>query len=325
MKTASLWYTGEKTIELREVDLPALGRHDVLVEIEVCGVCTWDLFIFAGGYQSEKAYPFYFGHEGIGRIVERGAGVTRVAVGDRVALRETEDIGARGEGHMARYAVLREDRVIPLPETQWPATRWTIEPIACCVNAVDRAAVRCGDRVALVGCGFMGNIILQGLLLTPAAEIVVIDTAESRLELARVAANGRPITTVHVDAMDVEALADRFDVVVETAAAEAGFRLADRLVRKAGRLVVFSWHHAPFLIDLGAWHRKGVTVLNVSPATHPNFVECFHQSIPLIESGKINTEFLVTHFSPPDEAQSIYRHGIAKTDGYVKGMIHWGR
>lgn len=325
MKTPSLWYTARERVEIREVELPAVGPGDALVQVDVCGVCTWDLFIFSGGFQREKPYPFYFGHEGVGRVLEVGADVKSLREGDRVALRETSDIGRVGYGHMASRAVLPEHMLILLPDEELPASSWLIEPVACCVNAVDHAAVRCGDRVALVGCGFMGGILLQGLLMTPAAEIAVFDVKPEHLERARSFPNAGQLTTY-----DAREIGDRaadldgsFDIVIETAAAEAGFHLANRLAREAGKLIIFSWHHGPFPIDLGYWHKTGMTVLNVSPSIARDFDECFRQSIPLIRSGRIDVGRLVTHRGPADKAQDVFEKGLSKADGYVKGLIEW--
>jgi threonine dehydrogenase-like Zn-dependent dehydrogenase len=192
------------------------------------------------------------------------------------------------------------------------------------VNAVDRAAVRAGERVALVGCGFMGSILLQGLLRTPAAEVHVFDVKPEHLELARSFGGDDELVTHDANEPASSAQgAGRFDLVVETAAAESGFHLANRLVKKGGRLLIFSWHHRAFPVDLGYWHVNGITVLNVSPAAHPHFDDCFYQSIPLIESGRIDTARLVTHVAGPAEAQRVFEKGLTKQDGYIKGMIRW--
>lgn len=325
MKTRSLWYTAPHELELREVEIPEPGPAEALVQVELCGVCTWDLFIFSGGFREQKPYPFYFGHEGIGRVVRTGEVVRRVRPGDRVALRESPEIGKPGTGHMAGHAVLPERMLIPLPETESPPERWLIEPVACCVNAIDRAGVRCGERVALVGCGFMGNILLQGLLATPASEVLALDVREELLARARCLPAAGHLRALSPDALGESGGADDgcYDLVVETSATEAGFRLADRLVRRGGRLLEFGWHHQAFPIELGRWHVKGVTVLNVSPATHPHFDDCFEQSIALIGSGRVDVAGLVTHPAHPAAAVEVFEKGLGKTDGYIKGAIRW--
>ncbi len=330
----SLWYTGERSLEVRDVSFPEPGPHEVLVKVDACGVCTWDLFIYSGGFQKERPFPFYFGHEGVGHVVQVGPGVTRVAEGDRVALRESPVIGAVGTGHMAEYALQPESVLVPLPEDRIPTEHWMIEPVACCVNAVDLARIPPGARVALVGSGFMGGILLELLAMSPASTVAVFDLRKESLEFARAwsartAAGGAPIeihdlsSTAPGAAQDRAALQGTFDVVIETAAVEPALKLANNLVRSGGTLVIFSWHHHPLTFDFGSWHVRGLTVLNASPAAAPDFSRCFAQAVPLIAAGRVDLAPLVTHVAKPEDAEALYEDGLSKENGYIKGVITW--
>ncbi len=324
MKSKTLWYVGERKLELREIDIPEPGPYELLVKVDACGICTWDLFIYSGGFRSFKDYPFYFGHEGVGTVEKTGPQVTRFKRGDRIALRESRDIGALGTGHMAEYAIQRENEVIPLPDDGKPAEHWMIEPVACCVNAVDLAPIRPGMRVALVGSGFMGSILLQLLAMSPASRIAVFDLKKESLEFARTVG---PDGLVEVYDLNDGAVPDElmgsFDIVFETAAVEPAFRLANSLVRTGGTLGIFSWHHHDMTFDFGDWHVRGITVLNTSPAAAPDFADCFRRSVPLIESGRVDLAPLVTHVGGPEEAAALYADGLSKENGYVKGVIRW--
>jgi L-iditol 2-dehydrogenase len=325
MKANSLWYSDVRKLEVRSIDVPAPGPGEVLVRVDACGVCTWDLFIFSGGFAAQKPFPFYFGHEGIGHVAAVGGGVTTFREGDRVALRETSRIGSPGGGHMAEYALQTQDVLIPLPEDETDPAHWMIEPAACCVNAVDLSQIRAGSRVALVGSGFMGSILLQLLALSPVSKISVFDLRSESLKYARSLSNGAPIEVVDLgegDPMTAERTGT-YDLVFEAAAVEPAFRLANSLVRKGGTLAIFSWHHHDIQFDFGDWHVRGIRVLNTSPSANPHFQDCFFQARELIAAGRINLAPLVTHIAPPEGAQALYEKGIAKTDGYVKGVIRW--
>lgn len=325
MKVKSLWYTAPKTLELREIDIPEPGPYELLVKVEACGVCTWDLFIYSGGFQGFKEFPFYFGHEGVGIVEKVGPKVTRFTAGDRVALRESPEIGAIGTGHMAEYAIQRESEVIALPQDGRKPEHWMIEPVACCVNGMDLAQIKPGERVALVGSGFMGSILLQLLARSPASKISVFELRPEALAYAESLKSRAPIEVYDLNQKpDTEALAGSFDVVFETAAVEPAFRLANALVRGGGTLAIFSWHHHDITFDFGNWHVRGIKVLNTSPAAAPNFRDCFNRSVGLIEQGLVDLEPLTTHVGGPEEAKEIYEHGLAKTDGYIKGVIRWG-
>jgi 2-desacetyl-2-hydroxyethyl bacteriochlorophyllide A dehydrogenase len=326
MKVKSLWYAAPQTLEIREIDVPDPGPGEVLVEVSACGICTWDLFIYSGGFQDHVAYPFYFGHEGIGRVAKCGPGADLVE-GQRVALRESKVIGAIGRGHMAEYVVHKADTLVLLPEDEIPDTEFMIEPTSCCVNAINISPVRAGERVALVGSGYMGSILLQLLSMSPAREVVVFERRDEALAYVDTIRSETPLRAV--DTREVPAKGNwletegEFDMVIETTGVEPGFRLADSLVRRGGRFVIFSWQHSPFTFDFGTWHTRGLTVHNSSPAESWNIDACFEQSRQLIHAGRIDQSDLVTHVGPPEQANEIYAEGLAKTNGYIKGVIKW--
>jgi propanol-preferring alcohol dehydrogenase len=66
MRTEALWYLGERKVELRELLLPEPGPDEVLVAMEMCGICGWDILAFDGRFAKYHAYPFCAGHEGVG-------------------------------------------------------------------------------------------------------------------------------------------------------------------------------------------------------------------------------------------------------------------
>ncbi len=323
MKAKSLWYVGERSIEIREVDIREPGPYEVLVRVEACGVCTWDLFIYSGGFQNLKPFPFYFGHEGVGIVEKTGPLVSKVKEGDRVALRESPVIGAESSGHMAEYAIQREDVLIPLPSSIERPETWMIEPVACCVNGIDLAAIKPGNRVALVGSGFMGSVILQLLAVSPAANVSVFDLRPESLDYARSIRSSVPIDVYDLRDADTDALNGSFDLVYETAAVHPAFELANALVRTGGTLAIFSWQHHPFAFDFGDWHVRGITVLNTSPAAAPSFTDCFYRAGACMESGVVDIAPLVTHVARPEDAAALYEDGLSKRNGYIKGVITW--
>ena len=107
MRTEGLWYLGEREIELRSMEIPDPGPQEVIVAIEACGICNWDIQSYAGRFGRHQIYPFCAGHEGVGRIVEVGRRVGEVTVGQRVTLHELP-VGPPGNALMARHALRSE-------------------------------------------------------------------------------------------------------------------------------------------------------------------------------------------------------------------------
>jgi S-(hydroxymethyl)glutathione dehydrogenase/alcohol dehydrogenase len=84
MKTrAAVAFEAGKPLEVVEVDLEGPKAGEVLVEIKATGICHTDEFTLSGA-DPEGIFPAILGHEGAGVVLEVGAGVTSVAVGDHV-------------------------------------------------------------------------------------------------------------------------------------------------------------------------------------------------------------------------------------------------
>lgn len=327
MKTEALWYLGERKIEVRSVEIPSPEAHEVLVEMEVCGICGWDLVAYAGRFGKFHSYPFRAGHEGIGRVIEAGSLVREVHVGQRVAVHELP-IDDRGGGLMARHAVRPWNKVSVMPEpSPIPVEKWIVEPAACIVNGILHAGIQPGDSVALVGAGYMGLLMLQGLARTLAAAVTVFETDEKRLELARaLARRSGGGTWDFADARSGSgARAASFDVVIECSGAPAALDLAFGLVKPYGIIENFSWHHHRHEFDLDDWHTKGWRILNIQPQMNPAFDSIFPRTIALIAAGAISNDGLVTHVAQLGKAEEAYAAGLDRTGGYIKGVIDFRR
>src|SRR3954465_14194143 len=153
--------------------MPTIRPDEVLVQVSACGVCASEVDIWAGAAAAE--YPFYPGHEVSGRAVEVGAEVFDLAVGDPVGGWVT----TRGYADFVavRAAYCQSAGEVPLDVA-------LAEPLACATNAVERADVRLGDDVVLIGAGFMGNLVQQLAALRGARRVIVADTRPDALARA---------------------------------------------------------------------------------------------------------------------------------------------
>ncbi len=322
MKTEALWYLGERKLELRPVDLPDPEANEVLVEMEACGICGWDLLAYSGRFGKFHEYPFRAGHEGVGRIAKVGSLVRDLAVGRRVVCHELP-IGERGGGLMARHAVRTREKVTPIPDEPFrPAELWLVEPVACVVNGLLYAGIRPGDSVALVGAGYMGLLMLQLLRRTLAGRVTVFEPDPRRLELARTFGRGMGGWDYVPDGSTV--LQDRarsYDVVLETAGIPATLELAFALAKPFAIIENFAWHHHRMDFDLDEWHTKGWRILNIQPQMNPSFDSLFPRTVALMAAGAVTNEGLLTHTEPVENARAAYEAGLDRTGGYIKGAI----
>ena len=196
-------------VEVAELPVPEPGPGEALVRLRVCGICSSDLLDW---YVAGKARegPFVFGHEPAGEIVALGPGAQPppgVGVGSRVFVHHHAPCMAcpaclRGDfvhcpvwrrqglrpGGMAEYAVISPEVLrfdtLPLP----PGVDWAggalVEPVACAVRALRRAGFRPGWRVAVLGVGFMGQVLGLVARAWGAGALLAIDRVPFRLEWA---------------------------------------------------------------------------------------------------------------------------------------------
>jgi threonine dehydrogenase-like Zn-dependent dehydrogenase len=210
-----------RVARVEAVPVPAPGPGEVLVHVEGCGVCASSLPTWEGrpwfAYPLEPGAP---GHEAWGRL-EDG---TRVAV-----------LTQRG---FAEWAIVRADEIVPLPPAL-DGLPFPGEALACAVMVHRRARVQPGERVALVGMGFLGTAVAQ-LAERDGAEVVPV-RRETPLDRIR----------------------ESCDCVIEAAGVQETLDAASALVREGGRLVIAGYHQdGRREIDLGSWNWRGLELVN---------------------------------------------------------------
>ena len=318
MKTEAIWYLGESKIELRDLEIPEPGPDEVIVAMETCGICAWDVLAFDGRFAKYHPYPFCAGHEGVGRVIEAGAKVRAVKVGQRVALYELP-IGTPGGALLARHALRSEREVAVIPEGPLPVHLWIVEPVACVVNGLLYAGIQPGDRVAVVGAGYMGLLFVQGLRRSLTGCITAFDVDSRRLELAQQL--GADETVLLKAAGAPERTRGFFDIAIDLAGTPESMRTVMEIVRPGGIIENFAWHHHTQTFDLDAWTVKGWRILNIQPQMNPHFGDLFPRSISLMANGTLSNDKLVTHVEKIEMASRIFAAAAEKTDGYMKGAI----
>ncbi len=312
MQAAILETPGRFTVEDRP--LPEPGPGDVRVRTVVCGMCTSELDMFEGRNPS-LTYPRFIGHEVSGVVDAVGRGVTGFAEGDRVS------VYAEGQGY-AEYVVVPAAWAVKL-DPSVPFEYALGEPIACSVNGVRKADPEIGSSVAIVGCGFMGLIMLQVFRARGAGNVVAIDRRESMLALARRLGATHTFQPEDAEA-GVKALTDGrgVDVGVEAAGLQATLDLTSQIVRMEGTLEVFGFHQGePRRVDWGWWNWMAFQIVNGHTRDPLVYVDGIRIGMGMIERGQLDMAPLVTHRFALGDINRGFEAASAKEEGFVKGVI----
>jgi len=248
-----------RRFEIIEEDVPSIGREDVLIKVRACGICTGDIYAFLG-YPVWFSLPAAMGHEPAGEVIDVGKDVVKVSKGDHVF--------ALASPGFSDYIVVNQRDVERIPN-DIPFEYAIGEPIVCVVNALRSLPIRFGDSVAVVGTGFMGLLLIQGLRHMGLEILAGIDINDERLKLAKLF--GADIV-LNPNEIDIEREAMKitggrgFDIVIEATGNPSGVGIATKLVRRRGILGIFSYHPNPVSVNFREWDAKGLEIIMTVPA-----------------------------------------------------------
>lgn len=296
--------------------VPEPGWGEILVRTSVCGICTSEVDMFEG-HNPSLEYPRFIGHEVSGTIAGVGPGVGGFSEGDHVA------VYAEGRGY-AEYIVVPAAWAVKMkPDTPFDLALG--EPIACSVNGVRKADPEIGDSVAIVGCGFMGLIMMQVFRACGVGDIIAIDRRESVLALAHVLGATHLVNGADVDPVDAvkEITGGRgVDIGVEAAGSQGSLDLTSQIVRMEGKLEIFGFHQGtPRSVDWGWWNWMAFQVVNAHTRTQSVYVDGMRIGIEMMERGTLDMRSLVTHRFGLDDINLGFETAAGKAEGFVKGVI----
>lgn len=222
---------------------PTPGEGDVLIKVDVVGICGSDVHGFTGE-SGRRAPGMVMGHEVAGTVVECGQGATKLNVGDRVTLynivpgkRQPDGrplvigVNAGTWGAMAEYLVCPEACLFPIDPSIDPAIALLAEPIGIAFHATSVAGVKPGDVAAVVGSGTIGIALTIVLSSLNAKRICALDRDDQKLAL--IATFGaEPHNVNNLD------LGDIADVAFEAVGSPVTVKQAFDLTRIGGTLTL---------------------------------------------------------------------------------------
>lgn len=309
--------TGAGEMSVRRVRIPEPGAGEVRIRLEGCGVCASNLTPWAGpDWMEFPTEPGGLGHEGWGVIDAIGEGVTDLALGDRVA--------ALSYHAYATHDVAKASAVVKLPAAL-ASQPFPGEPLGCAMNIFERADIRAGQTIAIVGIGFLGALLTQ-LASKAGARVIAISRRPFSLDLAlRMGASEVIQMDDHWQIIEtVKALTNgQFcDRVIEAVGKQWPLDLAAELTRERGRLVVAGYHQdGPRQINMQLWNWRGLDVINAHERDPDVYVEGIRKAVEAVASGRLDPSPLYTHTFPLSELGAALDATRDLPDGFLKAMV----
>ncbi|KAA2258054.1 zinc-dependent alcohol dehydrogenase family protein [Solihabitans fulvus] len=312
--------SGVGQVEVGTVADPTPGRRDVVVRVSACGLCGTDLHILQGEFA--PTLPVVPGHEFAGEVVELGADVTELAVGDRVAVdpslycfecRQCRNgrnnlcerwaaIGVTTSGGAAEYAVAPAANCVRLPEHVRTEDAALIEPLSCAVRGYDVLRARLASSVLIYGSGTMGLMMLQLGKLTGAASIDVVDLSAARLATAEKL--GCSATATAAEELDRPG---GWDVVVDATGNANAIQDGLGRVAKGGTFLQFGVtdYAARVTIEPYRIYNEEITITGSMAVLHS-----FERAAALFATGVVDPEVFISDRLPLDRyAEALDQFG----------------
>jgi threonine dehydrogenase-like Zn-dependent dehydrogenase len=259
---ALVWHGGDR-LEVEALPEPTPGEGEVLLEVELAGICGSDLHPYRG-HPGPRRPPLVLGHEAVGSVQgQPGRFVVfpLVVCGACAACRRGEEnlcerrglLGLDRQGVFAERVPVRADALVPVPDGLDPHVAVLVEPLATSLSALRIDHVDAGDTVLVLGGGPIGLLAVYTALARGARVTCAEPVAERRALAERFGA-----TTVLADAAD--AAPGEADVAVDAVGIEQTLRAAVAGVRSGGVVALVGLGQAEGSMPAGDLVRRGVTV-----------------------------------------------------------------
>lgn len=333
----AILYLGANEIQVTQVNDKPIPEGWAKIKVSHSGICGTDLNIYAGTHPRAKP-PLIMGHEFSGTLENEVDGWKK---GDKVTVYPLISCGEctpckNGNGHVcntlglygidkdggfAQYAFVPSENLVKLPEGISMKLGALIEPIAVAVHTLRETGFTPGDNALVFGAGTIGLCVALTLRLFGAREIVVAETDEKRLALAKDLGfvTVDPAKENIVEYAKEKTGSDGFDCVYDCAGGQAVANTLFDTIKVKGQIVVVASYKKPAELPLFKGMAKELSV---------RFVRVYRKKDMEIAAEiavkEPAFEKIITHVLPVERAQEGFDLLFKKGSGAVKVMFTFG-
>lgn len=341
MKTAVM--TDLMKVEIQQRPVPQPAENEVLVKVEYVGICGSDLHYYESGRIGDFIVkpPFVLGHEAGGTVVQVGAKVSHLKVGDRVAMEPGKTCGECEMCKTGRYNLCKDvvffatppvDGVFQeyvaheaglcfkLPDNVSTMEGALIEPLAVGMHAANQGGAHLGQTAVVTGAGCIGLVTLLSLKAMGVSKVIVVDVMEKRLQKALALGADAVINGKEEDTVArIMELTDGagFDLGIETAGSQITAAQQIRAAKK-GATIVFVGYSASgeMTLPIGMSLDKELSFKTVF-----RYRNIYPMAIQAVADGRINIKDIVTNYFELDDIQNALDTCVKDKANIVKGVI----
>jgi L-iditol 2-dehydrogenase len=334
---------GKEQLRIERVDVPTLGRGDVLVRVRAALTCGTDVKVFRRGYHAKMIRPpALFGHELAGDVAAVGSDVTAFHVGQRVVAANSAPCGAcfyceRGQENLCQDLLFNNgayaefiripERIVAKNMHEIPAhasyqDAALVEPLACVMRGLEESGVKPGDTVAVIGLGPIGMMFVRLAKAVYSARVIAIGRRRSQLD--RAAGMGADEVVLNEEGADVVTPVHKLtggrgaDIVIEAVGLPEVWQLAVKLLRRGGVVNFFGGcpEGTEVPVDAGLLHYSELTL----KASFHHTPALIRQALDIISRGRVTARDFVNRVEPLSNLLEVMQH-LMSHNGHLKTAI----
>lgn len=298
MQSRILYTEGKGHFAEGTIDISDVTPNQIRVASKKTGVCRSDIDMMNGNF---GPLPLNMqGHEGLGEVVEVGAQITDVKVGDYVA--------TRGEPAYADFYNAEDGTYVKVPSLD---PKYIVEPVACGLNVVMQEEAQFEARsnkdakLCIIGSGFLAWVVYQYLNANYFFKIDVIGKSNKELWGDKLKDN----------------FDNDYDIVIDLNTRDEVFKMD--LLKPQGLIILGAEKTNSITTNFDKLLWNAVTVVFPSPR-QKDFKRCMQTAVKMIESGQLNVDnFWTKGYNRDKEWQSAFAEGNKRMPGYSRGYIEW--
>lgn len=313
-------------LEIIEKNLSPPKEGELLIKVDSCGVCGTDFHIYHG--TSLARNNVILGHEFSGVITEKGKKSYDFQIGEKIAVdpniycgkcsycREGKiqfcenhrALGVTQDGGFAEYALIPISQAYKIPPGFPLDYAAFAEPLSCCIRGIDRAEIKVGEEIVIIGGGTIGLMMLQLVKISGAAKVIIIEPVQNRRELAiKLGADFAfsPIEEYLFDSI-MSITNGGADTVIECVGKPEAVEVSISITKRGGKVIIFGLApvNSQIGLNLNEVFRKELSIRTsfLNPFT-------FRRSIELLVGGKISVDSFTVTKVDLDELKNLFMLG----------------
>lgn len=338
---AAVW-TDYGKMEIKEVPMPVISKNEVLLKVRAAGVCMTDLHVYTGQFAYGKP-PHILGHEICAEVVELGAEVTGVSVGQRVLVETSigcgvceacrngnrhlcanrEEIGtAPHSGGYAQYIKAPAANLVVIPDSVTDEEAAIFESAVCPSGGLMRLGVKMGETVVVYGVGPAGLSFIQMAKALGAGKVIAVGRNKERLE--KTLSFGADEIICNLDESSKERILELTDgngagLVCDTTGAVEIIEEAVDVAANGGRVVLYGLPSENSSVQFPI---KTIIMKQLEVHGVENNPFVWEPLLKMVSSGRVNLKNMVTHTLPLDRIEDAFKLLKDKKENPIKIVVY---